>query len=251
MESNTHQHLKHQALLWLKAKMTDLCATEVKFVVQRRKRTADAVGINMKRKEARIVEVKASRSDFLRDEVLQGELGYDAVAAYAYILTPAGLLKKEEVPERYGLLEIDEYDNIKVIKRPVKNKKPKLKLETLIKRTGRAATNAFLFQQESKLSRDKTNGAFEKKALAHLVRITCAQCKKRNSYVIAPDAEEITCAVKTCGHKIEVHKGRPFHVTSYNEDFLKQLSQVAEQKNIYVVEDPVSKEKNVSDQRTS
>lgn len=227
MESKLHYHLKHQALLWLKEKTTDLCATEVKFMVKRRKRTADAVGINMKRKESRIIEVKATRQDFLRDEVLQGELGYEAVASYAYILTPQGLLQKEEIPAGYGLLEADEYDKISVIKRPVKNKAPKLRLETLIKRTGRAATNAFLYQQETRLSRDETDGAFKKNPVASLIRATCPKCKKRRPYLVTPDAEEVLCGAAKCDQLIHLAKARPFKVSSYNEEFLEELLRVS------------------------
>ncbi|MFC4735388.1 hypothetical protein ACFO4L_02210 [Bacillus daqingensis] len=227
MESTVHKHLKHQALLWLKDKMTDLCATEVKFVVKRRKRTADAVGINMKRKESRIIEVKATRSDFLRDHILQDELGYEAVATYAYLLTPSGLLSKEEVPNRYGLLEIDEYDRITVTKRPTKNKAPKLKLETLIKRTGRAATNAFLFQQETKLSRDETDGAYRKDPVAVMVRATCPACKKRRPYVLAPEAEQVTCAHRSCERTFDLSRARPYQTAAYNEAFLQQLHEAA------------------------
>ncbi|NJP38935.1 hypothetical protein [Alkalicoccus luteus] len=228
MESTVHKHLKHQALLWLKDKMTDLCATEVKFMVKRRKRTADAVGINMKRKESRIIEVKATRSDFLRDDILRDELGYEAVATYAYLLTPTGLLAKEEVPTRYGLLEIDEYDRITVIKRPTKNKSPKLKLETLIKRTGRAATNAFLFQQETKLSRDETDGVYRKDPVAVMVRATCPDCKKRRPYLLSPEAAHVTCTQKSCGRTFELNRARPYQTAAYNEAFMKKLHEAAE-----------------------
>ncbi len=228
MESNLHRHLKHQGLLWLKSKMTDLCAVEVKLYMQRRKRTADAVGINIKRKETRIIEVKATRQDFLRDEVLQGDYGYIAAAHYAYILTPEGLLSKEEIPAGYGLLEADDYDRIKVVKKPVKNSRPSLKLETLIKRTGRAATNAYLFQEESKLSKDETDGAFKQKPVAHLLRLTCPSCKKRRPYVTRPEEEIVRCTSRGCDTHIEIKKARPFRTASYNQKFLNELLHAAE-----------------------
>lgn len=233
MESTVHQHLKHQAVLWLKDKMTDLCAAEVKLSIQRRKRTADAVGINMKRKESRIIEVKATRQDFLRDDVLKSDFGYHAVSHYAYILTPEGLLNKNDIPAGYGLLEADRYDRITVVKRPVKNKKPALKLETLIKRTGRAATNAYLFQQESRLSKDETDGVFKKKPIAHLVRATCPECKKRRPYVLPVEAKAAVCTTPRCQTIIELSKARPFHTASYNQQFLNDLHQALEKKEDY------------------
>ena len=116
MESHIHKHLKTQSLYWLKEKMTDLCDNEVKLFYRKNRFKADALGINMKRKEARIIEVKATRADFLRDEVLHSDYGYHQMVHYAYLLTPEGLLSIEEVPKGYGLLEMDEYDKIVVKK---------------------------------------------------------------------------------------------------------------------------------------
>ncbi|GAE24942.1 hypothetical protein JCM9140_908 [Halalkalibacter wakoensis JCM 9140] len=83
MESKAHKHLKTQALYWLKGKMTDLCANEVKLFVHRKRFKADAVGINLKRKEVRIIEVKVTRSDFLRDDVLHSDY-----ATTKWLITP-------------------------------------------------------------------------------------------------------------------------------------------------------------------
>ncbi|WP_096200681.1 hypothetical protein [Bacillus sp. FJAT-45350] len=223
MESNLHEHFKRQALYWLKGKMTDLCASEVKLFVRRKKLKADSLGINLKRKESRIIEVKVSRSDFLRDDVLHAPYGYHAIADYAYLMTPVNLLKNEEVPKGYGLLEIDEFDNIKVKKNPTRNPKPIMTLDTLIKRTGRAATNAVLFQELSKETKDTTAGAFSKKAKIHLISATCPTCKKRNKYLIKTDQDEVTCKGKRCKETIPLERARVHVVTSYNEDFYEEI----------------------------
>ena len=223
MESSLHEHVKRQALYWLKEKMTDLCANEVKLFVRRKKLKADALGINIKRKESRIIEVKISRSDYLRDEVLFSSNGYHAICDYAYIITPVGLLSIEELPKGYGLLEIDDFDTITVRKKPVRNPNPLLTLDTLIKRTGRAATNAVLFQQLSKETKDPTNGSFSKKAKVHLISATCQCCKRRNKYLIQLNQENVQCISKTCKQYIDLNRARTHFITSYNEDFLKQL----------------------------
>lgn len=223
MESNMHEHIKKQALYWLKAKMTDLCANEVKLYIKRKKLKADALGINIKRKESRIIEVKVSRSDFLRDEALHASYGYHVIADYAYLMTPVGLIKNEEVPKGYGLLEIDEFDKITVKKNPVRNPKPLQTLDTLVKRTGRAATNALLFKDLSKETKDKTDGAFSKGAKVHLINATCPTCKKRKKYLVKTEQEEVQCVARGCKNMIPLGRARVHFITSYNEAFFEEL----------------------------
>ncbi|MFC0472387.1 hypothetical protein ACFFHM_18335 [Halalkalibacter kiskunsagensis] len=223
MESTLHKHLKTQSLYWLKDKMTDLCANEVKLFIKRKRFKADALGINLKRKEARIIEVKATRADFLRDEVLHSEYGYHNVADYSYLMTPVGLLAAEEIPKGYGLLEIDEYDTITVKKKPVRNPKPIVSLDTLIKRTGRAATNAVLFQQLSKETKDKTDGAFSRGASVQLISATCPACKKRHKYLVKLNQEMVNCQASRCKKTIPLTKARVHIITSYNEAFYQEL----------------------------
>ncbi|MCM3713907.1 MmcB family DNA repair protein [Alkalihalobacillus oceani] len=224
MESTLHKHLKKLSLYWLKAKMTDLCANEVKLFVRRKKIQADALGINLKRQEARIIEVKSSRSDFLRDEVLHSSYGYHAVSDYTYIMTPEDLLTVEELPARYGLLEVDDYDNITVKKKPTKNPKRIMTLETLLKRTGRAATNAVLFQELSKETKDVTGGKFASNAAASLIHATCPVCKKRHKYLVGTKQEEVECQTASCRQAIPLDKARVHIITKYNEDFYEELS---------------------------
>ncbi|MBP3950423.1 hypothetical protein [Bacillus suaedae] len=230
MESNVHKHIKKQALYWLKKKMTDLCANEVKLFVRRKRLKADAVGINLKRKESRIIEVKATRTDFLRDEVLHANYGYHNLADYAYIMTPSNLLSVEEVPAGYGLLEIDEFDTITVKKKPTRNHKPQLKLETLVKRSAQAATNAVLFQELSKETKDLTGGSFSKEADIHLISATCPTCKKRNKYLIHTNQEMIGCLQKKCQEAIPLNKARVHKITSYNDSFIEQIQLLKNEK---------------------
>ncbi|ARK30577.1 hypothetical protein [Halalkalibacter krulwichiae] len=226
MESHVHKHLKKQSLYWLKEKMTDLCANEVKLFVRRKRFKADALGINLKRKEARIIEVKATRSDFLRDEVLHSDCGYYQIAHYAYIMTPVGLITLDEVPKGYGLLEIDEYDTIIVKRKPTRNPNPVLSLDILIKRTGRAATNAVLYQELSRETKDKTDGEFSKGATVQLISATCPACKKRKKYLTKINEAEVACKARGCKNAIPLSKARVHIITQYNESFFKQLKQL-------------------------
>lgn len=223
MESKVHKHLKKLSLYWLKGKVTDLCANEVKLYFRRKKLKADALGINLKRKESRIIEVKASRNDFLRDEVLHASYGYHAIADYAYLMTPVGLLTADEIPKGYGLLEVDEYDTITVRKNPVRNPKPIVTLDTLVKRTARAATNAVLFQELAKETKDLTEGVFSKEASVQLISATCPTCKKRHKYLVKVDQDDVACIARGCKESIPLQRARVHVITSYNQVFLERL----------------------------
>ncbi|MCD8509597.1 MAG: MmcB family DNA repair protein [Bacillus sp. (in: Bacteria)] len=228
MESNLHEHFKKQALYWLKDKMVDLCANEVKLFPSRKKLIADSMGINLKRKEARIIEVKVSKNDFKRDKVLEAPYGYHAIADYAYIMTPVGLLSNDELPDGYGLLEIDDFDKITVKKNPVRNKKPILTLDSLVKRTARAATNAVLFKELSKETKDHTKGSFTRGAKIHLVNATCPSCKKRHKYLIKTDQLQVLCKARGCKKFIPLNRARVHLVTSYNKTFINQMQKLME-----------------------
>ena len=228
METMLHQHLKRQSLYWLKEKVTDLCANEVKLNVRGKKLKADAMGINLKRKESRIIEVKVSRSDFLRDKVLHAPYGYHEIADFAYLMTPSGLIKPEEIPRGYGLLEIDEFDQITVRKKPVRNLNPIVNPEILIKRTSQAATNAVLFKELSKETKDLTKGAYLRNAKVQLINATCPSCKKRNQYLIEVNQEETPCKARACKKLIPLQRARVHIITSYNETFFKKMKSLME-----------------------
>lgn len=144
-ESDIHKTLKKHALYYLKDKVTDVVANEVKFY--NIKCIADAVGINLKRKEIRIIEAKASKEDFVRDKKLFGEkTSYYGHAHYSYIICPKDIIQPHEIPNGYGLLWMDG-ETIEVMKKPLKNNgKLKTKYETTLKRTVRRLTNSLLYE---------------------------------------------------------------------------------------------------------
>lgn len=147
MESQTHQELKELALYWLKGKVTDLVSNEVKLYVRRKKLIADAVGINLKKKEIRIIEVKVSKADLKRDVLLYDDrFAYNKIGHYAYIMSPIGVLDPEDIPTGYGHLEVHENGEIIVVKNPKKNNVTCLRFDTVLKRTIRALTNAYLYK---------------------------------------------------------------------------------------------------------
>lgn len=145
-ESEKHKVLKQLALYWLKEKCHDLIANEVDFYYKRKNLIADAVGIDLKKKEIRTIEVKVSKQDLKRDINLFNDYSYTNFCHYSYILCPQNIIQKDEIPEKYGLLWIDEYNKIKVIKNPIKSEKLNIKYETTLRRTCKAISNSYLFK---------------------------------------------------------------------------------------------------------
>lgn len=146
-EGVVHKKLKVVAMRFIKEKCTDLVAREVKYKNMRS--IADVVGINMKRKEIRIVEAKASKADYIRDKkLLNLDYSYYKHCNYFYIICPKHVLELDDVPKEYGLLWVDFDDNDKIIiKRNPKKYTGRLKtmFSTSLKNTIKAITNDLLF----------------------------------------------------------------------------------------------------------
>ena len=67
-ESEVHKRLKIVACGFLKKYCTDIVSVETKF--RNLRSVADACGMNLKRKEVRVVEVKAKLKNYKRDKKL-------------------------------------------------------------------------------------------------------------------------------------------------------------------------------------
>lgn len=62
-----------------------------------------------------LIEVKVSRSDFLADARKRHRVEtHTGMGVYRYYMAPAGLIAVEELPERWGLLEVTDRGHIKV-----------------------------------------------------------------------------------------------------------------------------------------
>ena len=146
IEGNVHKRLKLLGLKFLKKKVIDIVCIEAKY--RNMRSIADVCGINLKRKEIRIIEVKASRADFIRDKkIFDLDQSYYKHCHYFYIMCPVDILTLEDVPKEYGLLWVDEQDNITVKRNPKKyNDKLKTRFETSLKNIVRALTNNYLFK---------------------------------------------------------------------------------------------------------
>jgi hypothetical protein len=68
--------------------------------------TPDAIGF--KSFESILIEVKVSRGDFLRDAKKRHRQDGEGMGDLRYYMAPAGMIKSEEVPAGWGLLEVIE-----------------------------------------------------------------------------------------------------------------------------------------------
>lgn len=226
-EGEVHKHLKRVALFWLKSKVTDLIATEVEFANSYS--VADAVGLNLKRREVRVIEVKATKGDFTRDTKLFGDkTSYFYHAHYSYIMCPENVIKPEEVPYGYGLIWVDENDVCNMVKNPIKNTaRLKTLFDTTLKRTARSLTNTYLYHEENKENKDETAGKFSRNAVVKLISVRCPVCKKATKELINKDfSGTIKCSQRSCIGQIDLSKAKIREVTGFNNAFINKINKL-------------------------
>ena len=222
-EGEIHKHLKKVALYFLKSKVTDLIATEVEFYNSYS--VADAVGLNLKRKEVRVVEVKSTKSDFIRDKKLfNDKTSYFYHAHYSYIMCPKNIIQPEDLPYGYGLLWVDEYDNIEVAKKPIKNNaRLKTLFGTTLKRSCRSLTNTYLFHEENKDNKDETGGKFKRNSEIKFISVPCPHCRKHSKELIHINkTNTIKCG--KCKGEIDLTKAKTREITGFNKSFIKKIN---------------------------
>lgn len=221
-EGIIHKNLKDLALKWLKTKVIDIVCPEVDFY--NIKCVADVVGINYKRKEVRIIEIKSSKKDLIRDKKLfNEETSYFYHSHYVYIMCPKEVIKIEDIPKGYGLIWVDENEKIKVIKKPIKNKsRLKTMFETTLRISTKKLTNIFLFQEENKYNKDETGGFFSSKSKIKLISFKCPLCKKIKKELINKD--NISLISCSCGNKINLKNISFKEITGFNNSFIKKIN---------------------------
>lgn len=144
-EGDVHKRLKKVGMWWIKSKVTDLVSMEVKY--KNIRSIADVAGINLKRKEIRIVEVKATKADYVRDTKLMDiDKSYYKHCNYFYIMCPVDIIQLDDVPKEYGLLWVDDNNEV-IIKRSPKKYTGRLKtmFDTSLKNIIRSLTNQMLY----------------------------------------------------------------------------------------------------------
>jgi hypothetical protein len=107
----THEELRKVAVRWLT--VSRKCTVVLSEIVSHATQIPDAIGWQSDR--STLVECKISRSDFLRDADKGHQRTNATPGMRRFYLTPPGLLKIEDLPEWWGLLETRE-KYVKVIR---------------------------------------------------------------------------------------------------------------------------------------
>lgn len=103
----THSELVEIAMRWLRN--TEKCSAVISEMASSAGEEPDAIG--WKSQFSTLVECKATRDDFRKDKkkisrrVTDQAINF-GMGAYRYYMAPEGLLKEEELPPRWGLLEV-------------------------------------------------------------------------------------------------------------------------------------------------
>ncbi|RLC67765.1 MAG: hypothetical protein DRH97_04405 [Chloroflexi bacterium] len=101
----THDELIERAIKWLYG--TERCWAVLSEVHSNAREIPDAIGWQFGGRVSILVECKTSRSDFFADAHHKfAHRDYLGMGNYRYYMTVPGLVKVEELPEKWGLLEV-------------------------------------------------------------------------------------------------------------------------------------------------
>jgi len=119
----THKQLCEIALIWLKRSLSAKApACDIVFKETKNNITdevVDAIGFKVAGtcKGSTLIEVKTNREDFFRDKHKlhrrSPELG---LGLYRYFMVPEGIISIDELPEKWGLIEVNNKRKIKVLR---------------------------------------------------------------------------------------------------------------------------------------
>lgn len=222
METEKHKWLKKMALKFLKEKGMNVVCKEVPVG----KLSADTLGLNMKRKEIRIIECKQDYNDYKKGKSkLNDNTGYSQYCHYLYIICPIGLIKKEEVDSTIGLIYVSDDDEITVIKKPVKNtKRLKSYFETVLKNTVHRLSNEIFYKDEKEF-KDPLDNKFGKNAEICYAAVRCKYCKHVTKQLINKRiTESIKC--NNCSQTILIRESKVREIIGFNNKFIDQINKL-------------------------
>lgn len=105
----THADLVLSAAVWLRARRCSVVITEM---VSAAGETADAIGFNSWR--STLIECKTSRADFRVDALKPFRREGRGMGNERFFLVPQGLLRVEDLPQGWGLLELKDDGRVRV-----------------------------------------------------------------------------------------------------------------------------------------
>lgn len=226
-EGEIHKHLKQCGMLFMKSKVTDIVCIEAKY--KNLYSIADVAGINLKRKEVRIIECKATRQDFLRDKKLMDiNKSYYKHCHYFYILCPENVINIIDIPKEYGLLWLNDKDEIIIKQKPTKyTGRLKTMFNTSLRNICRACTNTLLYYFSNQENKDETNGRFKRNANIYYSSIRCPKCKHVTKELINKNStKKIKC--KYCKEDIDLTNTYIRDITGFNDTFIKKINKLKE-----------------------
>lgn len=98
----THQELVESGYRWLLSK----CSFAIKDLVTHNREVPDVIGFNSN--GSFVLEAKASRADFLADKKKPFRINpEDGMGDWRFFIAPQGLINKDELPELWGLIEVN------------------------------------------------------------------------------------------------------------------------------------------------
>jgi hypothetical protein len=117
----THQQVVKKAVSWLRNhEHCGAVVSEVSAYLSSNE-IADAIGWTSL--ASTLVECKASRSDFLADrEKFSRRFDGKGLGDYRYYMAPKGIIKPEDLPEGWGLVEIGDHSTRVIVKATYRNR---------------------------------------------------------------------------------------------------------------------------------
>lgn len=109
----THEELVKKAAQWLRSR----CSIVITEMASQREEP-DAIGFGGVR--TILIECKVTRADFLADLKKPRHRGLSGMGDHRYYLAPSGLLKPEEIPTGWGLLEVNGR-GVSITVKPIQN----------------------------------------------------------------------------------------------------------------------------------
>jgi len=101
----THAELCERGRRWLTG--TARCPIALIEFVALLPEIPDAIGFRESGRDSVLIECKTSRSDFLRDaKKRHRQEGASALGSYRYYLSPPGVIRIEDLPDKWGLLHV-------------------------------------------------------------------------------------------------------------------------------------------------
>lgn len=122
----THEALRKRAIKWLTGKG---CGVVLSEIVALGSEIPDAIGWKYG-SQSHLIECKVSRADFFANADKCHMRTDSGVGQYRYFMTPPGLLRPDELPDGWGLLEVqDSY--VRLVQTPTR-REPNREHETVM-----------------------------------------------------------------------------------------------------------------------